>query len=65
MVLAIQKNAMQDSTTLNDSQMLSYVGGGAVSASLVNAINSIVRTFYGVGQNLGSTFRRLISRNYC
>ena len=65
MVSAILKNVMQDSMNLNDSQMMAYVGGGILTAAFVNAVNSIVKTFYGVGQNLGTTFRRLISRNYC
>lgn len=55
---------MQDSVQLNEKQMLSYIGGG-VSAALLNAFNSVMKTFYGFGQNLGSTFRRLISHNYC
>jgi hypothetical protein len=55
---------MQDSIKLSESQMLSYMGGG-ISAALINAFNSVIKTFYGVGQNLGSTLRRLISHNYC
>ena len=65
MVLAILKNAMQDSIKLDDMQMLSYTGGAGITAALINAFNSLIKTFYGVGQNLGSTVRRVINHNYC
>lgn len=65
MVLAILKNAMQDSIKLDDKQMLSYVGGAGISAALINAFNTLIKTFYGVGQNLGSTVRRMINHKYC
>ena len=56
---------MQDSIKLDDVQMLSYVGGAGITAALINAFNTLIKTFYGVGQNIGSTVRRLINHNYC
>lgn len=56
---------MQDSVKLDDMQMLSYTGGAGITAALINAFNSLIKTFYGVGQNLGSTIRRVISHSNC
>lgn len=64
MALVIQRDAMQDNC-LNEKEMLSYVGGTAVTAALVNAIVGIVKSFYSMGQDFGSTLRRLISRTRC
>lgn len=41
-----------------------YVGG-AVTASLVNAVTGLIKIIYNIGQNLGSNVRRLISGTQC
>ena len=50
---------------LKKEESIEYVGGGALTASLVNAASTLIKTLYSIGQNLGSTIRRCITRQNC
>lgn len=39
--------------------------GGAVSAALLNAVSSLIKNIYGIGQNFGSMIKRLINGTSC
>ncbi len=52
--------------SLNDHEMSLVVGGKInLSGSLISAANRLVKTVYGIGQNVGSTIRRLVDRRLC
>lgn len=46
-------------------QELYEISGGAVSASLLNALSRAVTTALGLGQIIGSAIRRAFSKKYC
>lgn len=39
--------------------------GGAITASLLNAVSRGVNTIYELGRNIGSTIRRISTGKYC
>lgn len=41
------------------------ITGGSVSAALVTGVVGAVKFIYGVGQDVGSAIKRLISGNRC
>ncbi len=49
---------------LNDEQ-LTRIDGGAVTASLLNAISRVVDTILEIGRTVGSAIRRLYNGNFC
>jgi len=50
---------------LSREETIAYVGGGKLTAALLSAATSLVKSLYEMGQNLGSTIRRIFSGNYC
>lgn len=46
-------------------QELFKVQGGAISASLLNAVARAINTFLDLGRTIGSAIRRIYSKNYC
>ena len=50
---------------LKEEELLSYQGGGAISAALLNAAASALKTLYSWGQNIGSTIGRALRNINC
>ena len=50
---------------LTEKDLKELEGGQTISGTLINGINSIVKTIYGWGQNFGSACRRIVSGNMC
>lgn len=46
-------------------QELSKIYGGAISATLLNAISRTISTILNFGRTVGSSIRRLYTKNYC
>lgn len=51
--------------SLTKEEMFQVSGGAAITYSWINAITKAVTLVYQVGQAIGSTLRRVTSRNYC
>lgn len=49
----------------NDEKMLSVVGGISLTGSIVNAISSLVKTIYSIGQGVGGAIRRIGTGKVC
>lgn len=47
------------------SEELIKVKGGGLSATLLNSLSRFMDTVYNLGQTVGSTLRRLISKKTC
>ena len=47
------------------NQELYEINGGAVTASLLNAISRTISTALNLGQIIGSAIRRAFSKKYC
>lgn len=47
------------------NQELREINGGAITASLLNAISRAISTTLNLGQVIGSAIRRAFSKNYC
>lgn len=48
-----------------NEQELSNINGGAISASLLNALSRAMTTILELGRTVGSAIRRLYSKKYC
>lgn len=44
---------------------LHSISGGAITASLLNALSRAISTTLNLGQVIGSAIRRALSKNYC
>ena len=51
-------------TYLTNKELI-LVKGGAFSTSMLNAITRTVSTLFSLGQSIGSSIRRVWSKNYC
>ena len=49
---------------INSDESIKYAGG-ATSSAVITAFTNMIKTLYGIGQNLGSAIRRLISGTTC
>lgn len=49
---------------LQDHELI-LVAGGAISSQLINAFVRLVTSVLEVGKMIGSTIRRIVSKNYC
>ena len=49
----------------NDENMLSVVGGIKLTGTIVNAISSLVKTIYSIGQGLGGAIRSIGTGKVC
>lgn len=56
---------MLNNMMLSSEESLSYIGGAKITASLLNAAATLVKSLYEWGQNFGSTLRRLINHTSC
>jgi len=50
---------------LSNEEAIAYVGGGKITAALLSAATSLFKSLYEMGQNLGTTIRRLITKTSC
>ena len=50
---------------LTKEESITYIGGGKITAALLSAATTLIKSIYSMGQNLGSTIRRLISKTPC
>ena len=46
-------------------EILIEVKGGGISATLLNSLSRFMDTLYSLGQTVGSTLRRLVSKKVC
>lgn len=51
--------------TIKDDNTYNYYGGATLTAAFLNAINSIVKTIYSIGQSFGSSIYRKINKISC
>jgi hypothetical protein len=49
---------------LKEEELLN-IKGGAINATLVNALARIIGVFYDIGEAVGSSIRRITSKNRC
>ena len=49
---------------LNEEE-LNMIKGGSISATTINALSRLVSTFMKLGQVIGSSIRRAITKSYC
>ena len=47
------------------NEELIKIRGGAISATLLNSVSRIVETLLNLGQLVGSSLRRVATKNYC
>lgn len=50
---------------VSKEETITCIGGGKITAALLNAAATLIKTIYGMGQNLGSTISRWISGISC
>lgn len=50
---------------INDGELLATIGGGLISGAVLNALLSIGKFVYSLGQGLGSSIRRISSNKLC
>lgn len=50
---------------MNDYKLNKIVGGGEINGSLLNALSRFINTLYELGRAVGSSLRRLTSKNVC
>lgn len=46
---------------LEKTEALTITGGAGLTATFISACNTIFKTLYGFGQNLGESIKRLVS----
>ena len=50
---------------LTKEESITYIGGAKLTAALITAVTTLVKSLYEWGQNFGSTVRRLINKTSC
>ena len=65
MDLVILKPAIRDNMQLTKEESITYIGGAKLTAALITAVTTLVKSLYEWGQNFGSTVRRLINKTSC
>ena len=48
-----------------NNEALYEMKGGAINATMINAAARIISTILDLGRTVGSSIRRLFSKNYC
>ena len=48
-----------------DEKMLNIKGGASLSGAIINAISTICKTIYSIGQGLGGALRRIGTGKVC
>ena len=49
---------------LKDNELI-LVAGGAINSQLINAFVRLVTSVVEIGRMIGSSIRRVVSKNYC
>lgn len=49
---------------LNDQELVT-IEGGSITASMINAFARAINTILDFGRTVGSSIRRIYSKNYC
>lgn len=47
---------------IDRNEALECIGGAGITAALVSAINSLVKTVYGIGQDFGYALKKVFGR---
>ena len=47
---------------VDKNEALECIGGAGITASLLSAVNSLVKTVYGIGQELGYALKHILGR---
>lgn len=47
---------------LDKNEALNCFGGAGITASFVAAITTLINAVYGIGQDIGYTFKRLLKK---
>lgn len=50
---------------LEKEETITYIGGAKITASIISATTALVKYLYSMGQNFGSTIRRLVTKTSC
>ena len=50
---------------LENDDLIKIVGGASISGAIINAFISAGNFIYGLGRDLGSSFRRIGTNNLC
>ena len=50
---------------IDNNELKKIKGGSTISASFINAILNILDTFMDAGRSVGSSIRRLFSKQFC
>ena len=50
---------------LNDEELLNIYGGTKISSSLISGFTSSFKVLYEIGQNFGTSIRRIIFNDLC
>jgi len=50
---------------ISEEELLTIVGGGELTASIINALTNVLKLLYEVGNGLGSAIRRIGEGNLC
>ena len=48
-----------------EKEDLMYIKGGAISGAILTSIIRGINSLYEIGRSLGSSVRRLFTRNFC
>ncbi len=48
-----------------DNEILIKINGGGITATWLNAFARVISTVIEVGRMIGSSFRRISTKNYC
>ena len=65
MVMLGHLNADRRNMKLTNTELKTIIAGATVSSSLINSILRGINIFMDVGRYLGSSIRRLISKEIC
>ncbi len=47
------------------SEELILIRGGGITSTFLNSLSRLMENIYKLGQSVGSSIRRITSRNYC
>jgi len=50
---------------LSKEESIAYIGGSKITAALLSAATALFKAVYDMGQNLGSTIRRIVAGQGC
>lgn len=50
---------------LKENEVMKIVGGISISGPLINAVSTIMKTIYSIGQGVGGALRRITTGKVC